>query len=522
MQFRRGQPARVEPTEEVAATPALSAQDVDAAELRSSSLFDAAFYLALYPDVAASGIDPAIHYLATGASEGRNPGPNFDWQWYLGECPEAGSVGISPLLHYLRFGREAGYSPKAIDAGQAFDSFAAASRAGALPFAAGYRTAIERVDFPLGSAAALAPDGLPAPPESLVTRIGSADLDSMAAIGRGVRNTILRCLPSQFSFEGARCLDYGCGIGRVLRYFGDEARNCEFWGCDIDGPSIRWLSEQLSPPFRFYRISPTPSLPFEDNSFDLVYAIGVFSQIYDDWHHLAVELRRILRPGGVFIASFPSQTSFEDNLRVSFASNGGMTLVNPFNPWSLGGPLVFVTPDWLKQYWGAIFDVDFIAPNGLMDYDTLAVMRKPVPGSPLRATGRVVNVGAKQAFNADAVGGIDQNFDASQPYLDSYGLDFEPGEVEVRGFIAMREGAERIEILVDAQPRAVEVGWSAPMPHARRPGLLLRHFVLRFEATDTGGERAHLEVLAHGLSGLSHGMSIPLRVRAKETAAAAS
>ena len=37
-------------------------------------LFDPAFYLQIYQDVAAAGIDPYIHFVAHGAAEGRTPG----------------------------------------------------------------------------------------------------------------------------------------------------------------------------------------------------------------------------------------------------------------------------------------------------------------------------------------------------------------------------------------------------------------------------------------------------------------
>lgn len=44
-------------------------------ELRASLGFDAAWYLAAYPDVAEAGLDPALHYLGAGAAEGRAPRP---------------------------------------------------------------------------------------------------------------------------------------------------------------------------------------------------------------------------------------------------------------------------------------------------------------------------------------------------------------------------------------------------------------------------------------------------------------
>jgi hypothetical protein len=47
-------------------------------QVAASPEFDAAWYVARYPDVAASGLDPALHYATIGAGEGRQPGPQAD------------------------------------------------------------------------------------------------------------------------------------------------------------------------------------------------------------------------------------------------------------------------------------------------------------------------------------------------------------------------------------------------------------------------------------------------------------
>ncbi len=49
-----------------------------AGRLRASAAFDARWYRAAYPDVAAAGVDPALHYLRRGAAEGRAPLPVAD------------------------------------------------------------------------------------------------------------------------------------------------------------------------------------------------------------------------------------------------------------------------------------------------------------------------------------------------------------------------------------------------------------------------------------------------------------
>ncbi len=78
-----------------------------AAERRDPNrFFDGAWYLDNNPDVAASGANPLLHYLEAGAAELRRPHPRFDAAWYVEQHPEAAQ---NPLLHYLRVGLAGGY-----------------------------------------------------------------------------------------------------------------------------------------------------------------------------------------------------------------------------------------------------------------------------------------------------------------------------------------------------------------------------------------------------------------------------
>ncbi|MDQ3243098.1 MAG: glycosyltransferase, partial [Gemmatimonadota bacterium] len=76
-----------------------------------SGLFDVDFYRAQHPDVAASGVDPIVHYLAVGASEGRNPHPLFDGAYYLTHAPGVSGSGNNPLIHYITQGGAEGRRP---------------------------------------------------------------------------------------------------------------------------------------------------------------------------------------------------------------------------------------------------------------------------------------------------------------------------------------------------------------------------------------------------------------------------
>lgn len=76
--------------------------------INNSPLFDAKWYLSEYPDVAASGVDPALHYIQFGASEQRNPSPHFDSAWYLKQYDDVAAAGVNPLMHFIRFGKAEG------------------------------------------------------------------------------------------------------------------------------------------------------------------------------------------------------------------------------------------------------------------------------------------------------------------------------------------------------------------------------------------------------------------------------
>ena len=79
--------------------------------IRASGLFDVAWYRETYPDVAAAGVDPLVHFAGWGWREGRRPNLYFDTPWYLRQNPAVARAGIDPLVHYIRFGEAQNRSP---------------------------------------------------------------------------------------------------------------------------------------------------------------------------------------------------------------------------------------------------------------------------------------------------------------------------------------------------------------------------------------------------------------------------
>jgi SAM-dependent methyltransferase len=220
---------------------------------------------------------------------------------------------------------------------------------------------------------------IPLPPAELTAYVGGRDADEARyeEVGRLCRAEILSRLPEDWSFDGKRVLDFGCGAGRTLRHFQEEARVAEFYGCDIDRPSIAWLLENMSPPFHAVQNDEVPPLPLESDSFDLIYAISVFTHISDHWSAWLVELHRLLREGGLLFATIFGPDVSEAwgkvpandraaRARSRAADRVGMNVLHYGRPWVDGGPAVFLSDWWIREHWGRAFDVVSIEHDGFL------------------------------------------------------------------------------------------------------------------------------------------------------------
>jgi SAM-dependent methyltransferase len=168
----------------------------------------------------------------------------------------------------------------------------------------------------LGSrAVAVGSDGLPLPPPVIIMRVaGTTDAAWFIEGGRLAEASIRTALTRADAPLGSlkAILDFGCGCGRVLRRWHDlDARVC---GSDLNQSAIAWCHTNL--PFAEVSVNALePPLPYADASFDLVYALSVFT-------HLPIgaqlawrdELGRVLRPGGHLLLSLHGD-AYIDHLR---------------------------------------------------------------------------------------------------------------------------------------------------------------------------------------------------------------
>lgn len=227
--------------------------------------------------------------------------------------------------------------------------------------------------------------GLPVPPDGILR--GGAEggsVESYLSAGREHVETMRRIAETDgFCLaEGRRILELGCAGGRLIRWFSDLAGKVEIWGTEVSQECVVWCQQHLSPPFKFFTTTSLPHLPFEDESFDFIYAGSVFTHIpilADTW---ILELRRILRPGGrLYITVHDRHTmalssaarregrapKFGEEICRHETSGFGALIVASWGYQEGFDSQVFYDVDFICGQWGRFLDVLSVTPEAYAD-----------------------------------------------------------------------------------------------------------------------------------------------------------
>lgn len=129
---------------------------------------------------------------------------------------------------------------------------------------------------------------------------------------------VFQMLLKEKSFnKGMRTLEVGCGRGSLSAYFSNAGYDCTL--LDLSPKAIEiaesiFKQNQLKAQFC---VGDALNLPFDDDSFDVVFSIGLFEHFNDQQiEKLVKEQSRILSKGGAFIAYIVPE--YTQNVQKSF------------------------------------------------------------------------------------------------------------------------------------------------------------------------------------------------------------
>ncbi len=147
-------------------------------------------------------------------------------------------------------------------------------------------------------------NGLPVPPPRLLVAVaGTPNVEWFLESGRRGADSIARAAERNGRpLESLRSLlDFGCGCGRVIRHWQDLELAAH--GSDYNEKLVEWCRAHL--PFGTFTTNAlVPPLPYENESFELEYALSVFTHLPEELQLPWLDdLRRVLAPGGLLLVT---------------------------------------------------------------------------------------------------------------------------------------------------------------------------------------------------------------------------
>jgi SAM-dependent methyltransferase len=114
----------------------------------------------------------------------------------------------------------------------------------------------------------------------------------------------------RYGIRMSRIFDFGGSTGRAFRHFAAQSPPGEIFSCDFRAVSVDWCRKYFGDAVKVFLNTVIPSLPIEDNFFDVITAYSVFTHIDAFEEAWLLELRRILKPGGLLCLTIGDENTW--------------------------------------------------------------------------------------------------------------------------------------------------------------------------------------------------------------------
>jgi len=184
-----------------------------------------------------------------------------------------------------------------------------------------------------------------------------------------------------------RVLDWGCGCGRVTRYFSKYKSDTEIHGIDIDETGINWLKENLD--FgNFVHIQSSSRTPFPDEHFDFIFGISIFTHLTEEDHFFWLkELQRIISKNGIVAVTTGSTIMRARMFNVNIGDQVSDQLAGYTDQGhndQISGSTdneeyyrnTYITREYIEDVWSEYFDVLDVHSGLISSLQDMVILRK--------------------------------------------------------------------------------------------------------------------------------------------------
>jgi SAM-dependent methyltransferase len=140
------------------------------------------------------------------------------------------------------------------------------------------------------------------PPELAYDAYGSVNWEYYFRSGKETAAKVASIIHRHKPGKGIKVFEWGCGPGCVIRHLPEllESGN-EIYGSDYNKETITWCKKAING-ISFVNNKLKPPLPFDEDKFDCIYALSVFTHLsLENCNNWMGELSRICKPEGIII-----------------------------------------------------------------------------------------------------------------------------------------------------------------------------------------------------------------------------